>query len=96
MKQLLKPCTEILSPLKGKLTHWSQCLGSHPDTAFSSYIVIGIANGFHIEYHSSTTTKHETATESLPTTMVHPEVVGRGRGELPWTIVPSLYAHKRL
>ena len=74
MKQLPNS-TEILSPLKEILTDWSQCLGSHPDTAFSSPIVTGIANGFQIGYHSSITIKHKIATHNLLSAMVYPEVV---------------------
>ena len=43
--------------------------------AFSSYIVTGVANGFRIGYHSSTTTEHKTATHNLLSAMVYPEVV---------------------
>ena len=74
MKQLPNS-TEILSPLKEILTDWSQCLGSHPDTAFSSPMVTGIANGFQIGYHSSITIKHKIATHNLLSAMVYPEVV---------------------
>ena len=34
-----------------------------------------IANGFRIGYYSSATLKHKTATHSLLSAMVHPEVV---------------------
>ena len=74
MKQLPNS-TEILSPLKEILTDWSQCVGSHPDMAFSSYIVTGIANGFQIGYHSSITIKHKIATHNLLSAMVYPKVV---------------------
>ena len=97
---LPRACTKILSPLNEKAAEWAQCLAVHPDTAFSSYIIAGITNGFRIGY-SRTAAELRATPYNLPSAMVHPVVVqnyldgecnaGRLSGPFKHTDLPEIH-----
>ena len=63
----------ISSPLSSRLHQWQHELASHPDRAFTSYVLEGLQNGFRVGYSGGTTLRP--APGNLPSARLHPEVI---------------------
>ena len=65
-------CCQIVTPLV--VDKWEEYLRSHPDNVFTSFVLRGIANGFHIGCDYSNTVIRSSCS-SMPAAREHPDIV---------------------